>query len=68
MTFLFRNPEEIPWGDYGAEYVVESSGVFTTLDKAAAHKKVSTVSLAVLSSFLNILHAFLLAMFLMFLI
>ncbi|CAO2826027.1 unnamed protein product [Amaranthus hypochondriacus] len=34
-----RNPEEIPWGDYGAEYVVESSGVFTTLEKAAAHKK-----------------------------
>ncbi|XP_010693410.1 glyceraldehyde-3-phosphate dehydrogenase GAPCP2, chloroplastic isoform X2 [Beta vulgaris subsp. vulgaris] len=34
-----RNPEDIPWGDYGAEYVVESSGVFTTLEKAAAHKK-----------------------------
>ncbi|XP_039172480.1 glyceraldehyde-3-phosphate dehydrogenase GAPCP2, chloroplastic-like isoform X2 [Eucalyptus grandis] len=25
-----RNPEEIPWGYHGAEYVVESSGVFTT--------------------------------------
>ncbi|KNA06751.1 hypothetical protein SOVF_178150 [Spinacia oleracea] len=34
-----RNPEEIPWGDFGVEYVVESSGVFTTLEKAAAHKK-----------------------------
>ncbi|KAK9741281.1 hypothetical protein RND81_03G094500 [Saponaria officinalis] len=34
-----RNPEEIPWGNYGVEYVVESSGVFTTLEKAAAHKK-----------------------------
>lgn len=34
-----RNPEDIPWGDYGVEYVVESSGVFTTLEKAAAHKK-----------------------------
>ncbi|KAK4491851.1 hypothetical protein RD792_002630 [Penstemon davidsonii] len=34
-----RNPVEIPWGDYGAEYVVESSGVFTTVDKASAHKK-----------------------------
>ncbi|KAH9604880.1 hypothetical protein KSS87_010126 [Heliosperma pusillum] len=33
------NPEEIPWGNYGVEYVVESSGVFTTLEKAAAHKK-----------------------------
>ncbi|XP_021757374.1 glyceraldehyde-3-phosphate dehydrogenase GAPCP2, chloroplastic-like isoform X1 [Chenopodium quinoa] len=34
-----RNPEDIPWGDFGVEYVVESSGVFTTLEKAAAHKK-----------------------------
>ncbi|XP_062114367.1 glyceraldehyde-3-phosphate dehydrogenase GAPCP2, chloroplastic-like [Humulus lupulus] len=33
------DPAEIPWGDYGAEYVVESSGVFTTIDKASAHKK-----------------------------
>ncbi|KAJ0856820.1 putative glyceraldehyde-3-phosphate dehydrogenase (phosphorylating) [Helianthus annuus] len=26
-------------GDFGADYVVDSSGVFTTLDKASAHKK-----------------------------
>ncbi|KAF9612090.1 hypothetical protein IFM89_038009 [Coptis chinensis] len=31
-----RNPDEIPWADIGAEYVVESTGVFTTKDKAAA--------------------------------
>ncbi|KAK2972046.1 hypothetical protein RJ640_005066 [Escallonia rubra] len=30
-----RDPAEIPWGDYGADYVVESSGVLTTVDKAA---------------------------------
>lgn len=35
-----RNPEEIPWGESGAEYVVESTGVFTDKDKAAAHLKV----------------------------
>nr|KAJ0219414.1 hypothetical protein LSAT_V11C300142010 [Lactuca sativa] len=34
-----RNPEEIPWGEAGAEYVVESTGVFTDKDKAAAHLK-----------------------------
>ncbi|KAG5550847.1 hypothetical protein RHGRI_009327 [Rhododendron griersonianum] len=34
-----RDPAEIPWGDYVAEYVVESSGIFTTLEKASIHKK-----------------------------
>lgn len=37
---LFRDPADIPWGDLGVEYVVESSGVFTTVEKASAHKKV----------------------------
>lgn len=40
FSTLSRNPAEIPWGNYGVEYVVESSGIFTTLEKAAAHKKV----------------------------
>ncbi|KAK6123889.1 hypothetical protein DH2020_042380 [Rehmannia glutinosa] len=39
MAYMFKDPAEIPWGDYGAEYVVESSGVFTTVEKASAHKK-----------------------------
>ncbi|KAK1639791.1 glyceraldehyde-3-phosphate dehydrogenase [Colletotrichum phormii] len=32
-----RDPTAIPWKDTGADYVVESTGVFTTIDKAKAH-------------------------------
>ncbi|XP_010524280.1 PREDICTED: glyceraldehyde-3-phosphate dehydrogenase 2, cytosolic [Tarenaya hassleriana] len=38
-VFGIRNPEEIPWGETGADFVVESTGVFTDKDKAAAHLK-----------------------------
>ncbi|XP_073018182.1 glyceraldehyde-3-phosphate dehydrogenase, cytosolic-like [Primulina huaijiensis] len=38
-VYGIKNPEEIPWADSGAEYVVESTGVFTDKDKAAAHLK-----------------------------
>ncbi|XP_020525694.1 glyceraldehyde-3-phosphate dehydrogenase, cytosolic [Amborella trichopoda] len=38
-VFGVRNPEEIPWGETGADFVVESTGVFTDKDKAAAHLK-----------------------------
>ncbi|KAL5975784.1 Glyceraldehyde-3-phosphate dehydrogenase gapcp2, chloroplastic [Asimina triloba] len=36
---LVKDPAEIPWGDFGADYVVESSGVFTTVDRASTHLK-----------------------------
>ena len=32
-----RDPAEIPWGELGAEYVVESTGLFLTKEKAQAH-------------------------------
>jgi len=32
-----RNPAEIPWGDLGVDVVIESTGIFTDRDKAAAH-------------------------------
>lgn len=38
-VFNCMEPSEIPWGEVGAEYVVESSGVFTTTEKAQAHLK-----------------------------
>merc|ERR1712224_605704 len=36
-VFGERDPTAIPWGSAGAEYVVESTGVFTTTEKASAH-------------------------------
>ena len=32
-----RDPNAIPWKDAGADYVVESTGVFTTTEKASQH-------------------------------
>ncbi|XP_075763332.1 glyceraldehyde-3-phosphate dehydrogenase, testis-specific isoform X1 [Pelodiscus sinensis] len=36
-VFQCMKPSEIPWGDAGALYVVESTGVFLSIDKASAH-------------------------------
>lgn len=36
-VFQERDPKAIPWGKAGADYVVESTGVFTTIEKASAH-------------------------------
>merc|ERR1719481_1567448 len=38
-VFAERDPANIDWAGAGAEYVVESTGVFTTLEKALAHAK-----------------------------
>jgi len=35
--FACRDPTEIPWGEAGADIVCESTGIFTTIEKASFH-------------------------------
>ncbi|MBR6554588.1 MAG: type I glyceraldehyde-3-phosphate dehydrogenase, partial [Clostridia bacterium] len=37
LIYNCHEPREIPWGELGAEYIIESSGKFTTMDKAMDH-------------------------------
>ncbi len=36
-VYAAKDPATIPWSECGAEYIVESTGVFTTTEKASAH-------------------------------
>ena len=36
-VFAERDPKALPWGDLGVDVVIESTGIFTSRDKAAAH-------------------------------
>jgi glyceraldehyde 3-phosphate dehydrogenase len=38
-VFAERDPANLPWGDLGCELVIESTGFFTTGEKASAHIK-----------------------------
>eukprot|EP00271_Cylindrocystis_brebissonii_P007999 TRINITY_DN21_c0_g1_i6.p1 TRINITY_DN21_c0_g1~~TRINITY_DN21_c0_g1_i6.p1 ORF type:complete len:342 (+),score=50.70 TRINITY_DN21_c0_g1_i6:135-1160(+) len=38
-VYANRDPGEIPWGKHSVDYVVESTGVFTTIPKAEVHLK-----------------------------
>ncbi len=36
-TMAVRDPAELPWGDMGVDYVLESTGLFTTDETASKH-------------------------------
>ena len=36
-VFSERNPGDLPWGEVGAEYVVEATGMFLTKEKSQGH-------------------------------
>ncbi len=36
-AFAEKNPADIKWGEVGAEYIAEATGVFTTTEKCQAH-------------------------------
>ena len=38
-TFSEMNPETIPWPEWGVEYLVDATGVFTSMPKATSHLK-----------------------------
>jgi glyceraldehyde 3-phosphate dehydrogenase (phosphorylating) len=37
QVLALRDPKELPWADLGVDVVVESTGLFTSRDKASAH-------------------------------
>ncbi len=50
VTFQENNPEDINWAAAGAEYIIESTGKFTTAEKCAGHFHSPTVKKVIISA------------------
>ncbi len=48
-VFSYKDPSEIPWGDLGVQVVVESTGAFTSREKAELHLR-DTVQKVIISA------------------
>ncbi len=49
QVFQHKDPGQIPWGEVGAQIVIESTGLFTDADKARAHLR-DTVKKVIISA------------------
>jgi glyceraldehyde 3-phosphate dehydrogenase len=48
-TFSEMNPETIPWTDCGIDYLIDATGVFTTMPKASSHLKTGVKKVVITS-------------------
>ncbi|MFN2290310.1 MAG: type I glyceraldehyde-3-phosphate dehydrogenase [Anaerolineae bacterium] len=49
-TFAERDPAQLPWGDLGADVVVEATGIFRDGKKAAVHREVGGAKKVIISA------------------
>jgi len=49
ITYSEMNPEAIPWQSWGVDYLIDATGVFTSLPKASSHLKAGVKKVVITS-------------------